>query len=338
VNSNAVVIYQSPEEVRQDLSAMRQQLEEVLPSRMDPDRFLRVVAKAVIGNPDLMSCTRLSLLAAVHEAAQLGLEPSGLLGSGYLVPYKRNGVLSAQFIPGYRGLIDLARRSGEIEAIEADVVRLKDHFVYEKGTDARLEHRPFIPNPQDDPADRDPGPYVGAYMKATLRGGIEQYEWMTYDQIEAVRKRSRASNGGPWVTDWSEMARKTVVRRGAKYLPLTTEFRRALELDEEAEREAEPPSTVKMSKAAQMLLARSGKALPGEMTPETSEDTNQEENEAPGPSETATEGNEAEVIVSDATAICGARHPDATMGVCTRMPDHPAGHRSAEGAWPRGQK
>jgi recombination protein RecT len=349
--TSAVVVYQTPEDVRRDIGSLREQMEEILPSRIDPDRFLRVVAKAIIEDSRLMKCSRLSLLSAMHEAAQLGLEPTGLLGSAYLVPYGT----TARLIPGYRGLIDLARRSGEIDAIEARTVRLRDELDYVPTRQPDpVRHRPYIPNPTDDLEDRDPGPYVGAYMVAMLKGGHVQAEWMTYDEIEAVRRRSRAATDGPWVTDWSEMARKTVVRRGSKYLPLTTDFRRALELDEEAEREASRvPISSPPSRAAQMLLDRAAASAGGLGDPEpidTPDDPSPEESAAPGPSEAVVEPlpvhdpygpapvappGTTPTPPPDATAICG--HVNAELGICTRAPDHQAGHANEEGRWPRGK-
>jgi recombination protein RecT len=393
--TSAIAVYSAPDQVRRDLEVLRPQMTDVLPRTIDADRFARLVVKAVVSNPKLMQCTRTSILTSVMEAAQLGLEPTGTLGSAYLVPYRatvvvphptnpnatvKQSVLEAKLIPGYRGLIDLARRSGEIDAIEADVVRQRDHFRLVKGTDSRLEHEPFIPDPSAPPEDRDPGPIVGAYMKATLRGGHEQYEWMSYDQIEGVRRRSRAADDGPWITDYSEMARKTVVRRGSKYLPLTTEFRQALALDEEAERAADPLSASVQStsggasRAAQMLLDRAARGngedagsviVEGEeSTPDQSGAPDRsspgqglsEREEPPATRElrNVIEAREAEGTDGPSTLeaqaesegrptdICGAVAPvDAngeTMGVCTRMPDHPAGHRNEAGAWPRGKR
>jgi recombination protein RecT len=301
-NDSALVVYASPDEVRRDLTAMVPVLRDILPTATEQGRFVRVVAKAIIENPKLMECTRSSLVAAIHEAAQLGLEPTGLLGSAYLVPYSRSfkvgntwhKVKEAKLIPGYRGLIDLARRSGEIDGIEAKVVRRRDHFRLVEGTNPGIEHERFVADPLDKPEERDPGPIVGFYMVATLRGGHQQTEWMTADEVDAIRKRSKAADDGPWVTDYAEMGRKTVVRRGSKYLPLTTEFRRALELDEEAERAAEPPAALAgPSRATQMLLDRAGvhqvtageadgAAEAGTGEAEGSPDTPEGENGSPG--------------------------------------------------------
>lgn len=374
-NPNALVPFSNPEAVRSDLATIRPQLADVLPrGSSDVDRFLRVVARAVIGNPKLMDCTRASILTSVMDAAQLGLEPTGMLGSAYLVPYQRKvkvphptnpgatievKVLEAQLIPGYRGLIDLARRSGEILKVEARTVRLHDEFRLDYGAEQPIHHVPFIPNPSLPPEERDPGPIVGAYMRAMLRDDpVPQVEWMTYDEIQQVRRSSKAADDGPWVNNWSEMARKTVVRRGSKYLPLTTEFRRALELDEEAERGAEAPEpTAQVSRAAQMLLDRAQPAESADRQDDPPQDAQGEAIAAPGPSTAVTEGAGAPAPAPDAgseqpasaqplppapanaTAICGEAHEDPdggeSFGVCTRAPEHTGGHRNDRGVWPR---
>lgn len=288
-------------EARAELEKIREQVMEVLPSRVDPDRFLRVAARAIMSNPKLMQCTRMSILSAVHESAQLGLEPSGLLGSAYLVPYQvkvkmphptnprvtvEESVLEAKLIPGYRGLIDLARRSGGIEAIWAKVVRQRDQFDYIEGSDPRIDHRPFVPDPDATDDEQDPGKPVGVYMVAVLTGGVRQIEWMSWAEVERIRKRSKAATSGPWVTDTMEMGRKTVVRRGSKYLPLSPEFMRALELDEEAERQAEAPTNVRaMPRATQMLIERRR----GTTDAVVEDDTDANVGVAPGPSGAPTE-------------------------------------------------
>jgi recombination protein RecT len=153
------------------------------------------------------------------QAAQLGLEPTGVLGGAYLVPYKETCTL----IIGYRGLIDLARRSGQIESIEAHVVYSNDRFRCHYGLSPVLEHEPAWEGP--------PGAVKAVYAIAKMKDGGMQLEVMTRAQVDAIKARSKTSGSGPWVTDYDEMARKTVVRRIAKYLPLTTELSDALQID-----------------------------------------------------------------------------------------------------------
>lgn len=201
----------------------------VLPRHMNPDRLIKVAMLAISRQPLLLQCTPMSLIQSMMAAAQLGLEPDGVLGSAYLVPYRNNktGQYEAQLIPGYRGLIDLARRSGQINRIEAHVVKEKDEFDFSFGLEMRLRHRPHFPD--------DAGAIIGVYALAELKDGSIQVEVMSKADIDTIKTRSKAKDHGPWVTDYAEMARKTVVRRLIKYLPLSVELANAVELDNRAE-------------------------------------------------------------------------------------------------------
>ncbi len=209
-------------------------IEQVIPKHLTADRVLKVALVATSRTPKLLECTQASILQSVMIAAQLGLEPGGPLGHAYLVPYnvkvKVDGQpdryqMECQLIPGYRGLIALARRSGEIETIEARAVWQRDTFVYHLGLQQRLEHIPCM--------DGDPGPLVAVYAIARLKGGGVQIEVMSRAQIERIKKGSKSQY--TWADHYDEMARKTAVRRICKYLPLTVELATALDLDEQAE-------------------------------------------------------------------------------------------------------
>lgn len=174
-------------------------------------------------NPELGQCDKFSFIGAVIQAAQLGLEPGSGLGHAYLVPFrnKRLGITECTFIPGYRGLIDLARRSGQIESISARLVHEKDQFSYAYGDDERISHVPS--------EEKDPGRITHVYAIARLKGGGIQREILTRAQIDAVAKDT-----GPWKDHFDEMARKTAVRRIVKYLPMSPELARVIEADDAA--------------------------------------------------------------------------------------------------------
>lgn len=210
--------------VKQLLEASRTAIASRIPKHLTPDRIIKVGLTACSKNPNLLACTRESLLQSIMQAAELGLEPGGALGEGYLVPYGK----VCQFIPGYRGFISLARRSGQIISLEAHVVHEKDKFTFELGLESKLVH---IPDLESD----DPGKMRFVYAVAKLVGGGVQFEVMSRAQVEAIRRRSKAGNGGPWVSDYEEMSRKTVVRRLFKYLPVSVELSTALELQAGAE-------------------------------------------------------------------------------------------------------
>lgn len=202
---------------------VQKQLALVATKHLTPEKLMRLVTTEVKKTPALARCSIESVMQCVMEASRLGLQPGGALGQFYIVPYGT----TATPIVGYRGFITLARRSGKIRRLEAHVVYESDEFQVRFGTDPGLTHIPSMK------AER--GDIVAAYMVVQMEGESIQVEVMTREDILAIRDRSRASKNGPWVTDFAEMCRKTVVRRGCKYLPMDTEeaepLARAMELD-----------------------------------------------------------------------------------------------------------
>lgn len=225
----------------------------VLPKHLTADRMIKVAFGAAMRTPTLLKCTPASFVTAVVQASELGLEPGSALGHAYLVPYwnSRARQYECQMIPGYRGLIALARRSGEIVSLTADVVHARDQFYYRRGIEERLEHVPFSPPPPAADSDEealarwmleaDPGPIVAAYAVAKLRDGGVQFEVMNRAQLEKARafseskKRDDQRGKGPWHEHFDEMCRKTLVRRLFKYLPVSIELSTAFEVMERAE-------------------------------------------------------------------------------------------------------
>lgn len=201
-------------------------MERVLPRHLTVDRMIGLAILATTQQPKLLECTPASVLQSVMQASQLGLEINGTLGHAYLVPYGR----VCQLIPGYRGMIYLAKLSGALTAAEARVVYDGELFEVDYGTAPRIIHRPRFDLPRADDN------ISAAYFVATLPDGGKQFEVMSRDEIDRIRARSKASGSGPWVTDFGEMARKTPTRRAIKYLPVSNpeEARKlamALELD-----------------------------------------------------------------------------------------------------------
>ena len=212
--------------LRSLLEQAKEQIALALPRHMTPERMMRIVLTTVQRTPQLLECSPRSILGCVVEASQLGLEPDGILGHAYLVPFwnKHTQQRECQLIPGYKGLIDLARRSGQLSTIYAQVVYEKDRFEFAYGLDPKLVHVPS--------GDPDPGAVVAAYAVARLKDGSVQFDVMWRHQIDRIRQRSRAGDSGPWVTDYEEMAKKTVLRRLCKMLPCSVELQRAVALDE----------------------------------------------------------------------------------------------------------
>lgn len=201
----------------------RAEIEKAAPKHVDARRLQRVALTAITKNPALLKCDRASFATAVLQAAELGLEPSGALGHAYLIPYGAE----CQLIVSFKGMVALARRSGEILSIEARAVYERDTFSLSYGLTSNLEHTPYL--------DGDSGPLRFVYAVAKLKDGGVQFDVMSRSQVDAIRARSRAGKSGPWVTDYDEMAKKTVVRRLFKMLPVSVELAEVFEKDDASE-------------------------------------------------------------------------------------------------------
>jgi len=202
---------------------MKPAIAQAIPKHLTPDRLLRIATTSIRTNPKLKVCSPESLLGAVMQCAQLGLEPS-ILGHAYLIPYKNKGVDECQFQIGYKGLIELARRTGQISSIMAQAVHQNDEFEYEYGINEKLRHVP---------ADGDRGPVVKYYSYAKFKDGGYSFMVMSRNDIVIHRdKFSKAKNFGPWVDHFDEMAKKTVLKSLMKYMPISVEFQRAVDQDE----------------------------------------------------------------------------------------------------------
>lgn len=215
-----------PQTIRDYIRAMEGEIKKALPTVMTPERFTRIALSAVSNTPQLAECTPMSFIAALMNAAQLGLEPNTPLGQAYLIPYKNKGRLECQFQLGYKGIIDLAYRSGEVKSIQAQVVYENDEFEFEFGLDANLVHKPAKSN-RGEPA------WVYAVFK--LVNGGEGFEVMSVDDVRQHAKKfsqSYSSSYSPWANNFEEMAKKTVIKRVLKYAPIKTEFMRGIAADE----------------------------------------------------------------------------------------------------------
>lgn len=210
----------------------KQAIQSVLPAHMTPERTMRLMMNAVRATPKLMECTTESLFGATIHCAQLGLEPNTPLGHAHLVPFnnRRANRTDVQVIIGYKGLVELARRSGQIAAIYAEPVYSKDKFAIRLGTDGEIEHSPYL--------EGDRGDLKAFYAVAKMKDGSHQFEFMSLSQVEAVRDGSqgyqsaqRFKKDHPWISHFVEMGRKTVLRRLCKYLPVSIELATATETD-----------------------------------------------------------------------------------------------------------
>lgn len=210
------------DDVRSTLERLKPQMSLALPRHLTPERLCRVAMTAIQNTPKLLECDRTSLFASIMTCAQLGLEPDGVLGQAYLVPFAGK----VQLIPGYRGLIALARNSGEVRSIAAHEVCARDEFEYAYGLEPQLRHVP---------SNGDRGEITHFYAVAHFTNGGHHFEVMTRAEVEAIRDSSsgyktavRYAKSGqdpqtPWVQNFVEMGRKTAIRRIAKFLPMNVQ-------------------------------------------------------------------------------------------------------------------
>lgn len=204
-------------------------IEQVLPKHMSGERLFQMTVSAYNQDPKLAKCDVASLLSCIMKCSALGLEPSSVdgLGRAYILPYwnKKAKRYVANFVLGYKGMIDLARRSGNVASISARAVYEGDVFEYEYGLDEKCRHVPIA-------EDRSPEKLTHAYCVVKFRDGGHYLEVMTRSDLEKVRARSQAKDDGPWVTDFEAMCRKSPVRRAFPYLPVSVEAQMAVASDE----------------------------------------------------------------------------------------------------------
>lgn len=208
------------------IQKMEKEIAKALPSVITPERFTRIVLSAISTDPELRKCTPQSFLGAMMVAAQLGLEVNTPLGQAYLIPFKNKGVLECQFQLGYKGLIDLAYRSGEVKIIQAHTVYANDEFEYSLGLEPTLKHVPAKEN-RGEPI----------YFYAVFRTKSDGYgfEVMSVEDVrQHAKKYSQSYNSSysPWTKNFEEMAKKTVLKKALKYAPLKSDFVRGLSTDE----------------------------------------------------------------------------------------------------------
>jgi recombination protein RecT len=220
---------------------IKRQIEVALPKWLSAERMLRIVFSATLKNPTILECSTESILAAIMQACQLGLEP--VLGRGYLIPYQNSKkvgndwvkVYELSFQPGYQGLVDLARRSGDIRDVFAAIVYEQDEFEYQLGTEKHITHKPFLSG--------DPGKMIGTYCVWELKDGVKHFDFMTLSEVYKRREKSQAyryaienpnnkkAQECPWIAWPEEQIKKTVIKYSSKLMPASIEFMEAVQLD-----------------------------------------------------------------------------------------------------------
>ena len=204
---------------------MKSQFAMALPKHIDTERFVRIALTCIRQNPKLAECSRESLLGALMTSSQLGLEPGGVLGQAYLIPFSVKGQMECQFQIGYKGMLELLRRSKQLSNIRVHTVYENDDFEIGYGLDCTLNHKPVF---------RDRGNMIGFYSVAELKDGSKQFHFMSYDDVIEDEKKHRKGSyqSNVWKQHFEAMAHKTVVKQLMKWLPVSVEYLEMASKDE----------------------------------------------------------------------------------------------------------
>lgn len=203
---------------------LKSQIGQALPKGKEVDRFMRCLYTAVQKVPKLQACSQESLFSTMIASAQLGIEPDGRLA--HLIPYGQTATL----IIDYKGLVELAYRTNNVSNIHADVVCEHDDFEFNLGQVEK--HKIDLRKPRGD--------MYAVYVIVTLKDGSKKCEVMSKEEVDKIKNRSKSGNSGPWVSDFNEMAKKTVFKRSSKWLQLSPEVRDAIQHDDKEYKAAEP--------------------------------------------------------------------------------------------------
>lgn len=217
--SKALTIAEKAKGIITMIDQRKDQIKALLPPDINYDRMKWVVMNQMRRKPELFMCRPQSIINCVMQSTQLGLEMDDIRGLAYMVPYADE----ATFIPGYKGLIDLAYRSGMVKDIYADIVYENEPYKLGRGTDKVLEHTPLPPSKR--------GNRLAVYAVAIMNDGYRAFAWLWMEEIEKIRKASKAKKG-PWL-DWEEeMIKKSAIRRLSKTVNISPAFTKAAAIDE----------------------------------------------------------------------------------------------------------
>ena len=236
------------------IQAGAKQFATALPKHINSERFVRIAITTIRQNPKLAKCSQESLLGALMVSAQLGLEP-GVLGQCYLIPFenKKAGTVECQFQIGYKGLIELLRRSGQLSDIYSYTVYENDDFNIEYGLSRTLTHKPNFD---------ERGEIKGFYAVAILKDGTKAFEYMTKDEITKHEEKYRKGSykNDVWNKNFEEMAQKTVVKKLLKWLPVSVEFLEMANKDEKSFKVADE----KTGETEEIIVLEDGMVVNGE--------------------------------------------------------------------------
>jgi recombination protein RecT len=224
-NTTNVALKDAKNKLSTALESRRNELMKVLPSNVDPQRLIGAAITAVTKTPKLLECNTISLYSALLQSGRLGLIPDSVLGEAYLIPYGK----SCNLVIGYKGLISLATRTGKVKNIWADVSYEKDTFKEVKGLNRNLVHEP---SEETDPTKDKPTHFYAIIQY--MNGGFN-YVVMKKSEIDFIKNKFGGANSGAWRDSYSEMGKKTVLKRLLKTEDLSPELKTAIGLDDLAE-------------------------------------------------------------------------------------------------------
>jgi len=207
------------------MCSKKEAIAKALPKHITPEKMMQVAFTEIRKNPMLLRCDPSSLIGATLQASQLGMMP-GPLGQCYFVPFRngKTGTYDVQFMLGYKGMIELARRSGHVTSVYAHCVYEGEPFSVRYGTEEKIEHAPCL--------DGNKGPLLGVYAVAKIKDGDPVMTFLTVEDVQKYRDRSKSKGNCPWVTDFEAMAMKTAVRRLFSWLPVSVDAVETISQDE----------------------------------------------------------------------------------------------------------
>jgi recombination protein RecT len=211
-------------EISRFISQYKPTISQVLPKHLNVERVMQICVNLVNNNPKLKECNAQSIISSVIQASELGFNPTQALGQCYFVPYKGN----VQMQIGYKGYIDLARRSGQIKSLFAYCVYLGDDFKYELGLYPTIEHKPSE-------IEKEHSKITHVYAVAHYKDGGNSFIVLTKSEIEKLRKRNAFQKATPtqaWATDYDKMSMAKAIKQLAKWMPLSDEMQKAVTVDE----------------------------------------------------------------------------------------------------------
>jgi recombination protein RecT len=283
----------------------RPELAKLLPRGMDPDRLFRMALTECIKNPKLLECTAESWALAMQTCAQQGLYPDSGLGFMYLVPRKKKDEMAVSAMRGYQGDIRLARNTGEISDIYAEVVYAKDKYKVVKGLNRDIVHEPYD-------GEDDPGPLRAVYAVAKLHSGEVAFVTLTKRDVERHRASSESagSDYSPWLKHEAAMWKKTAIHELAKWLPKATEImeRAVREITGDQPIDITPMKDASVAYEAPTGLAGLAAKLKADLPPEPVP-PKEVEPQDPAPEEATTPSPERQPGEDDETPVANCKHP-----------------------------